>query len=183
MDFTNAIRAIKIEPGNSLLGVQPIVSMFFSTDDAIKIQSCLFALNDESIKILIESIKNTLINPSYPYEDSVWQYNDPLFEIELFEKALIDREESAIKDVLSIYSTFESSFPFIEVSVEPLLEDSVVPFKGEPLTVSQDSPQEAIENPSQISLLESKQNSTTILLPTIALGSLYWMNRLINKGE
>lgn len=182
MDFTKAICLIECPPSHSLLGIQPIISMFFSTDDAQKIKNCLFALNAQSASLLIESIELTLANPDYPYENSVWLYNDPIFEIELFKKAIVEDNALAKIDVCEIYEMFELTYPFIEVAFEPILEDSIVPFKGKPLTINNQGSDIERENPVY-ETTDIVQKSPTILIPTIAVGSLYWINRMINKED
>lgn len=177
MDFTQIVNRIEVPKGFSLLGVQPIISMFLKTDDLDRIFQLLKSLSTAESKDLVESITTTLENPNYPFENSVFFANDPLFEIDQLSNALQNKTTELGTYLESLY-IFKPTYPFIETLFEPLNSEDVLPMTEAPLGST--STEEVRENPPK--LVDQAHNASGFLIPTLTLGSMYLFTKYAYNG-
>jgi hypothetical protein len=173
MDFTQLVSRIEIPKGFSLLGIQPIISIVMGSDDLNIVSEKIKTLSPEVVQTLLESIKETLKNPNYPLDASVFFANDPFFELEQLSNAFAD-PTIFLNNYLESLSIFEDTYPFIETAFEPLNSNDVLPLRENPITLSSvEAKDETHTEPTPESISSQAINGAGLLIPTLTLGSMY----------
>lgn len=171
------VSKIKVPRNHLLLGVHPILAMFFKTDDTKTILDYLLHLTDKQAESLIQEVSSSLQSSIYPHKHSVWMFNDPNVEIEMLTQALINKEQNAQSELEGILELHGDTYPFIEVMSEPLLdiEDIIQESSYEnPIDLEQDDPI-AIPKDKGVNPLGA------IFIPTATLGSLYILSKIAKE--
>ena len=160
-------------PNSALLGVCPILSILFGTDDVAQLTFALESLDLTCKQRLYDSVQDTLAQ-EYPYESTVWSFNDPLADLGALEAALglskyKDEHLSAKADFKDFMFVIADSFPFINIGTEQIDSSEILEFsesykKG--------------RHPHEHTTLK---NASSIIIPSVAVGSLIVLGTKISK--
>lgn len=174
------VNDIQLSKNNALLGIHPLLAVYFGSDDTSTILESLKTISADDAKKLGSLLYECVSDPAYRHKDTCWTFNDPHVDVS-FVKTVIsqpkDRNEAlqkinAVQDLVSFLELHKNTYPFIETFYEPLLEDDVLKVKNlDGIKVEYEViPNIYRENP--------KLGISTIIVPTVALGSLYMLSKI-----
>lgn len=176
--LASAVSKIKVPEQQSLLGIHPILVVYFQTDDAPSILNSLCSLSASKAQNLLTLIETALQSSLYPKSRSVFMFNDPLVEIDLLRSALIENSDVGFQELASTFDLFSDTYPFIDTVTEStMLSENI-------------QNTELYENPSDSeSVLEAADNASsknsnglaTFFIPTAAVGSLFVLSKLARE--
>ena len=168
---------ISVPNDMNLMGVLPVLAILFGSDDAETICERLNTLEPQLAALLAEKIQNTVIDPTYPLESSVWQFNDPGSDISAVTEALKDIKGSAMYDLQTFLRLYSDTLPFIHTAYEELDFQSVLEFTPEDTAIVYES--EPFENPAP----QKEIGPGALIIPSVAVGSLVLLSsKLKNEG-
>ena len=167
------VRHIKVPPKSALLGVYPILSILFGTDNVIRLILALEDLDLTYKQRLYVSVQDTLAQ-EYPYESTVWSFNDPLADLKALEAALglsdcKDGHLSAFADFKNDLFVIEDSFPFIHLGIEEIEPSEVIEFSE-----SYKKRKVALER-------TTLKDVSSVIIPSVTIGSLILLGTKISK--
>jgi len=170
------VSKIKMPPYQSLLGIHPILVVYFQTDDAQTILESLFSLRKKQVESLISLIETALQSSLYPKDKSVFMFNDPLVEVQLLTSALIEKDESAVQELTSTFEVFTHTYPFIDtVESSDMLQENI-------RTVYHENPEDSESVPNSNASKDEVNGFATIFIPTVAVGSLFVLSKLAKEN-
>jgi len=175
----NLVRHITTPKAHSLLGIHPILSIVCGTDDSYSVVNMLRNFrSDKTKKSAILSVVEYCVNSSiYPIDKTVWAFNDPQNEV-LSLKSYLNEETEDLENVILLH---KDTYPFIAVeehhTSEPIDKDYV---KKQVILADQPRPPAKKGLPLKENH-HSHRTTPTILVPTIALGSLYVLSKIANE--
>ena len=175
------VSKIKVPPQQSLLGIHPILVVYFQTDNAQSILSSLCSLSVVKVQELLDLIETTLQSSLYPKKQSVFMFNDPLVEVELLKSALIEKSDVAIQELASTFEIFSDTYPFIDTVAESSMlseniQNRVVYENPEDKELVSEDTSYAIEKQAH-----SPNGLATFFIPTVAVGSLFVLSKLARE--
>lgn len=173
----NLVRSITVPKRHSLLGVHPILSVVCGTDDGHSVTGTLRCIRDntESRNNLLTVVRYCVHSSIYPHKETVWAFNEPQSEILALESYL-NKQSDDIEDVVGLHSY---TYPFIEVEEHytdlPLRKtERTNPNPVASIShINQDTKEVSLEDDSF-----EHRTTPTLLVPTLALGSLYVLSKL-----
>jgi hypothetical protein len=173
----NMIRHISVPKNHTFLGIHPILSMYVQSDDVEYITQQLSSQKGILPNIL-EAVKFCVASSIYPHKDSVWVFNDPKNDILIFEE-FIKGQSSDFIDNMKIHS---DTYPFL-VSEISYTDEPI--FRGSSSLENRDytSTVKARSNPHSkpMNKESSHRNDPSFLVPTLTLGSLYFLSKLASE--
>ncbi len=166
-DIANMVSHIKVPEGSALLGVLPILAIIFGSDNVSLIIRQIKVLSTESVKTLVLKVRDTIVEPRYPLERSVWQFNDPQADLSMFSAALENSDSLARKEFIKYMSLYEDVFPFVCTYFEELDPSTVMEFRPDAHPLE---PRDTRRNPPDPT--DHEMGPAAIIVPSIAVGSL-----------
>lgn len=173
------VRHISVPKAHSLLGIHPILSMICQTDESpLVIEKLKTFRSSENEKRLVLSVVQYCLHSSiYPHDKTVWVFNDPQNEVVMLESYL-DGETVELEDMILLHN---DTYPFIAIEEHstdlPLYKNDD---SKKRMRTDLSRPREKKELPLREN--ESSHRTTpTVLVPTLALGSLYMLSKLANE--
>ncbi len=173
----NMVRHISVPKNHTFLGIHPILSMCVQSDDVEYITQQLSSQKG-TLPIILEAVKFCVASSIYPHKDSVWVFNDPKNDILIFEE-FIHGQSSDFIDNMRMHS---DTYPFIV---------SEISYADEPIVRASSS----LENREYTSEVKARSNphiqkmdkesphreDPSFLVPTLTLGSLYFLSKLASE--
>ena len=169
-DVALMVSHICIPEGTRLLGILPILAILFGTDNVDSVIKSIKGLSSTNCDLLISTTQNTVTHPTYPLNDSVWQFNDPASDISALTAALKHTSTFPLDDLVNFLNLYSDTFPFIHTYFEEL----------DPTTVLETQAQsddcilhvEVRDNP----LNSTELGPSAFIVPSVALGSLWLLS-------
>jgi len=172
------VSKIKVPHQQSLLGIHPILVVYFQTDDALNILNSLCSLSVSKVQDLLTLIETALQSSLYPKSRSVFMFNDPLVEIELLKSALIEKNDVAFQELASTFDVFSDTYPFIDTVTEStMLSENI---QNTPL-YENPSDSESVSEVADNDSPKSSSGLATFFIPTAAVGSLFVLSKLARE--
>ena len=170
----NLVRHIQLPKNSSFLGVHPILSMWFQTDDANIIRSRLKATTSTpQADELVHTVKYCVHSSIYPHKSTVWLFNDCSNDVHVLQSYL-KRETTDFDDMLTLHS---GTYPFIETEsnyTDPPIEKSGIP-QPKVLPPVRKNP----ETPN----VGTHRTTPSFIVPTVTIGSLYLLSQLAKEKD
>lgn len=176
----NFVRHIQVPANHSFLGIHPILSMCFQTDDAHVIAEMLKkCVDDNSYKEIVDRVNYCVSSSIYPHQSTVWLFNNYQNDILVLEEFFNGRSF----DILDCLNLHESTYPFIATDLhytEEPLENIHSPIKKSELFV-RDNPSKVMPTLTKNKTAVDHRSPPSFLVPTVALGSLYVLSKLATE--
>jgi hypothetical protein len=176
----NFVRHIQVPANHSFLGIHPILSMCFQTDDTTVISEMLKkCVADKSYKDILDRVNYCVSSSIYPHKSTVWLFNDCRNDVLVLEEFFNGRSY----DILDCLKLYEDTYPFIATDLhytEEPLENKYLPLKkAEPH--SRSNPSRTMLTPTKNKSVVEHRSQPSFLVPTVALGSLYVLSKLATE--
>ena len=140
------------------LGVQPIVSYFFETDNISKVKNHVLNVRSDVSENLSSLIKECVGDSRYPHGNTIYINNSAIVDMSMFLQALDRKNENrgeAFSFIAGYLDTHSDTYPYVY------------------------TPPYTIQNPGESAIPSGESKvSSSLLLPTIALSSYYFMSKL-----
>ena len=168
---------ICVPEGARLLGISPILAIVFGTDDVYSVVKQIHDLNSNHRQLLLSKVQNTVVHPTYPLNDSVWQFNDPSADISALSAALTNKSTFPLEDFANFLHIYSDIFPFIYTYHEELDPSTVL----EPQLQDDDYIEygEVRENPRT----SNELGPSAFIIPSVAVGSLLLLSSKLKNTD
>jgi hypothetical protein len=173
------VRHIAPPKSQSLLGIHPILSIVCCTDESRSVIEKLRSLRDQKThKDALAAVVQYCVNSSiYPHAKTVWAFNEPQNEI-LALKSYLDGENGELESTIRLHG---DTYPFIAIeehhTSEPIRKRRI---ESAEILANQPRPLVRKDLPSRENQY-TYRTTPTILVPTIAISSLYILSKLANE--
>ncbi len=157
------------------LGAHPILCAFFGTQNPLDVSQKLKIMSTTECSNLMRCMNELTKNPKYPHASTVWQFNNVDEELGMFFSYLqpahspssLSNKILALNTIQSLIETHCITYPFIDISyIENALDFMC---ESEQSTILEDTTPQQNPLPSR----PKPQGVSSILIPSIALGSLF----------
>jgi len=175
----NLVRCITVPKFHSLLGVHPILSVVCGTDDGSSVVEVLRGFRGDAKRKekLLAVVQYCVHSSIYPHAKTVWAFNEPQSEI-LALKSYLDAQSSDVEDIVRLH---ESTYPFIEVGEHytdpPIYGSERANPKPDKVVYTSQRVEEVPSEEDEF----TRRTTPTLIVPTLALGSLYILSKLAKE--